>query len=57
MKLVLLGIACILFGFSMSLLQLTMFADELFFEITSAVAPFLGITFAFIGAFEKDKKD
>lgn len=57
MKLIMLGISCILFGIAMLFLEVILFTDEIIFESLAVGAPFLGIIFAFAGTFMSDKNN
>ncbi len=57
MKLIFLGIACILFGIAMLLLEVMLFTDDIIFQSLAVGAPFLGIILAFAGAFISDKNN
>ncbi len=57
MKLILLGIACILFGFTaLAAVAFGLQPDGELFEILGYAFPFLGILLAFLGTFIKDDK-
>ncbi len=57
MKLIMLGIACILFGIAMLFLEVILFTDNIIFETLAVGTPLLGILFAFAGTFINDKKN
>lgn len=57
MKLIFLGIACILFGIAMLFLEVMLFTDDIIFQSLAVGAPLLGIIFAFAGTFINDKKN
>ncbi len=57
MKIILLGIACILFGFTaLAAVAFGLQPDGELFEILGYSFPFLGIVLAFCGTFIKDNK-